>query len=232
MSHAVSLLSQQVIEVESSDYSSACCIANCSSKDHTLRVDKNPCLVNISVTQRMKAPVYMYYRLTNFYQNHRRYVKSRSDVQLSGASETVSNLKDACEQQVYLQTEDGEDNTSAIISPCGLVSWSMFNDSLLLLNATGQPVPGVSEQGIAWQTDVDYKFKYAERAAQPSPCWSAESTSAVFHSSHLHSLMPPKLPASPIHTLIRPLTHMPPLAETTRTAPLASTSLVSLTSEV
>lgn len=32
----------------------------------------------------MAAPVYFYYQLANFYQNHRRYVKSRSDGQLRG----------------------------------------------------------------------------------------------------------------------------------------------------
>ena len=37
-----------------------------------------------TVTEEMKAPVYMYYKLRNFYQNHRRYVKSRSDSQLKG----------------------------------------------------------------------------------------------------------------------------------------------------
>nr|CAD1841546.1 unnamed protein product [Ananas comosus var. bracteatus] len=30
----------------------------------------------------MKAPIYIYYELDNYYQNHRRYVKSRSDKQL------------------------------------------------------------------------------------------------------------------------------------------------------
>merc|ERR1711871_1076910 len=32
----------------------------------------------------MTKPVYVYYELVNFYQNHRRYVKSRSDDQLRG----------------------------------------------------------------------------------------------------------------------------------------------------
>ena len=40
-----------------------------------------PC---VTVPEKMKAPVYVYYELDNFYQNHRRYVKSRSDSQLSG----------------------------------------------------------------------------------------------------------------------------------------------------
>jgi len=32
----------------------------------------------------MKPPIYVYYELSNYYQNHRRYVKSRSSLQLRG----------------------------------------------------------------------------------------------------------------------------------------------------
>lgn len=32
----------------------------------------------------MKPPIYVYYELDNYYQNHRRYVKSRSSLQLLG----------------------------------------------------------------------------------------------------------------------------------------------------
>lgn len=32
----------------------------------------------------MSAPIYIYYELDNYYQNHRRYVKSRSSLQLLG----------------------------------------------------------------------------------------------------------------------------------------------------
>lgn len=38
--------------------------------------------VTLNITKDMDAPIYFYYQLTNFYQNHRRYVKSRSDEQL------------------------------------------------------------------------------------------------------------------------------------------------------
>ncbi|KAM0054887.1 putative CDC50/LEM3 family protein [Helianthus debilis subsp. tardiflorus] len=34
------------------------------------------------VTKRMKQPIYVCYQLDNYYQNHRRYVKSQSDQQL------------------------------------------------------------------------------------------------------------------------------------------------------
>ncbi|KAI9116281.1 hypothetical protein K1719_012448 [Acacia pycnantha] len=44
-------------------------------------VDKT-CNRTLNVTKHMKSPIYVYYELDNFYQNHRRYVKSRNDAQL------------------------------------------------------------------------------------------------------------------------------------------------------
>ena len=76
----------QVIEIESSDYSKhvdegGCCEQNCGKSDPN-RIDRNPCTISIEVPKQMDPPIYMYYKLTNYYQNHRRYVKSRSDQQL------------------------------------------------------------------------------------------------------------------------------------------------------
>ena len=42
------------------------------------------CTVSIVIKEAIDAPVYVYYQLDNFYQNHRRYVKSRSFDQLKG----------------------------------------------------------------------------------------------------------------------------------------------------
>ena len=49
------------------------------------------CVINITVNARMVAPVYVYYELQNFYQNHRRYVKSRNDNQLLGTVYTSTS---------------------------------------------------------------------------------------------------------------------------------------------
>ncbi|CAM9338870.1 unnamed protein product, partial [Discosporangium mesarthrocarpum] len=49
-----------------------CCFKTCA------------CQVSFSVNKDMAAPVYLYYALENYYQNHRSYVKSRSDNQLEG----------------------------------------------------------------------------------------------------------------------------------------------------
>lgn len=43
----------------------------------------SPCTIDIQLEQ-MDGPVYFYYELENYFQNHRRYVKSKSSTQLSG----------------------------------------------------------------------------------------------------------------------------------------------------
>jgi hypothetical protein len=49
------------------------------------------CTISVTVPAEMTAPVYVYYELDNFYQNHRQYVKSRSEKQLVGKSNPTTN---------------------------------------------------------------------------------------------------------------------------------------------
>ena len=95
----------------------------------------------------MTKPVYVYYQLDNFYQNHRRYVKSRSDAQLRGETVVSSDLEDCAPLTVI--TLEGE-TTARSLSPCGLIANSLFNDTIAL---TAVPT-GVSmtQSGIAWKS--------------------------------------------------------------------------------
>lgn len=43
-------------------------------------------------TNLIKGPIYVYYQLDNFYQNHRRYVKSRDNEQLFGTFKDAGEL--------------------------------------------------------------------------------------------------------------------------------------------
>ena len=52
------------------------------------------CIINIKVESDMAAPIYVYYAIDNFYQNHRRFVKSRSNEQLMGNNLSVADLDD------------------------------------------------------------------------------------------------------------------------------------------
>ena len=129
--------------------------------------------VSLKVDRAMKAPVYLYYKLTNFYQNHRRYANSRVDSQIAGLTNDVGS---ECDPIKGFTTETG----AVTYSPCGLIAWSMFNDSAklfqvntdntrtLICNTEGfyaDGTPNVTAAGscvkigIAWDSDRDKKFQ-------------------------------------------------------------------------
>jgi len=58
--------------------------------------ESNYCTINLPIETTIEAPIYVYYQLENFYQNHRRYVKSRSNEQLLGNNLAVDDLE-ACD---------------------------------------------------------------------------------------------------------------------------------------
>eukprot|EP01013_Petalomonas_cantuscygni_P031245 TRINITY_DN57427_c0_g1_i1.p1 TRINITY_DN57427_c0_g1~~TRINITY_DN57427_c0_g1_i1.p1 ORF type:complete len:402 (+),score=76.50 TRINITY_DN57427_c0_g1_i1:154-1359(+) len=100
------------------------------------------CLSRITFvpSTRIPAPVYMYYRLTNFYQNHRRFAMSRYDNQLAGdaVSPGSSDLEEACGPLATFV--DPNTLQRRVINPCGLIAWSMFNDTFVLMKqAAGGP---------------------------------------------------------------------------------------------
>eukprot|EP00163_Fabomonas_tropica_P011987 TRINITY_DN2302_c3_g2_i1.p1 TRINITY_DN2302_c3_g2~~TRINITY_DN2302_c3_g2_i1.p1 ORF type:complete len:296 (-),score=91.86 TRINITY_DN2302_c3_g2_i1:1060-1947(-) len=104
------------------------------------------CNVQITIEKDMAQPVYFYYELDNFFQNHRRYVKSRSDEQLRGDSDPST---DDCEPAA---------DPAAGREFCGLIANSRFNDTFRLLSPTSTEIP-MTKQGIAWKSDVENKFK-------------------------------------------------------------------------
>merc|ERR1719400_1667033 len=125
---------------------------------------KNPnctCIVEIEIEADMEKPVYMYYGLTNFYQNHRRYVKSRSEAQLLGKIETKT-AKGDCEPFAMGVNVNG---AAKPIVPCGAIANSLFNDTITLKDEGDNVVP-LTKTGIAWESDKKYKFQNPEVPAQ------------------------------------------------------------------
>jgi hypothetical protein len=84
------------------------------------------CTIKIDVPEKMSAPVFFYYKLENYYQNHRRYVKSRSDQQLRGDVVGYSTIAD-CDP---LKSEGDSSDPDKIYLPCGLIAWSRFNGKI------------------------------------------------------------------------------------------------------
>lgn len=111
------------------------------------------CTITLNIEEDMKQPVFMYYKLENFYQNHRRYVKSRNDAQLRGDVVTKFSSIEDCDP---LKSKDGSDNPADFYLPCGLIAWSLFNDTFVL--KSGNNTIPLRKNGIAWSSDVKQKF--------------------------------------------------------------------------
>ncbi|KAG7646515.1 CDC50/LEM3 family [Arabidopsis thaliana x Arabidopsis arenosa] len=121
-----------------------------SSRDNKVRyiqgLEDKRCNRTITVTKTMKNPVYVYYQLENYYQNHRRYVKSRQDGQLRSPKDEHETKSCAPEDTLGGQP----------IVPCGLVAWSLFNDTYDFTR-NNQKLP-VNKKDISWKSDRESKF--------------------------------------------------------------------------
>jgi hypothetical protein len=74
-------------------------------------------------------------------------VKSVSSSQLEGTN--VTDLSTDCKPEDYVN--------GLPITPCGLIAWSLFNDSFSFSTVSNGPVH-VNKNGIAWKSDVQKKF--------------------------------------------------------------------------
>ena len=104
--------------------------------------------------------IYVYYQLDNFYQNHRRYVKSRDNEQLAGKYKPSADLGD-CDPIIKVtqlwdnQKFDKNDSPNALAGsepaiPCGLVAKSIFNDTFQLY----QKVGATKDQSVDKKIDI------------------------------------------------------------------------------
>lgn len=123
--------------------------ASNSVYEATVRYEEEPGETSVTFTfdQDVEGPVYLYYELTNFFQNHRRYVKSRSDAQLRGDDVSSADLEEACSP---LAQWGGVD-----LYPCGLIANSYFNDTFLVALDRDGTVSDIemNEDDIHWASD-------------------------------------------------------------------------------
>ncbi|KAI8998902.1 transcription regulator [Trametes punicea] len=144
------------------------------------------CVVQFDVPADMDPSVLLYYKLTNFFQNHRRYVKSLDQNQLRGDFVSPDKLKSGdCKP---LGAIDGK-----AVYPCGLIANSLFNDSFsgLALTTDFTQTYNFSEKGIAWPGESK---KYATAPGYdlsqitPPPNWALR-----FPQGYTNNTPPPNL---------------------------------------
>ncbi|KAJ3682015.1 hypothetical protein LUZ60_014588 [Juncus effusus] len=110
------------------------------------KIDKT-CTVKLTIPKLMQSPIHVYYELDEFYQNHRRYVKSRNDKQLLNPKFEKDTQK-LCGPEDYFAGKP--------IVPCGLIAWSLFNDTYQF--SVGNRAIEVNKKNIAWASDKSHKF--------------------------------------------------------------------------
>ncbi|EDO18741.1 hypothetical protein Kpol_1028p14 [Vanderwaltozyma polyspora DSM 70294] len=125
------------------------------------------CQLQFEIPNTIKESTYIYYKLTNFYQNHREYVDSVDLDQLKGKALSPSSLRDKCDP---LRKLDGK-----AVYPCGLIANSIFNDtySHQLTGFNGTENFLLTNNHTAWSTDKHRYKKTSYNASQivPPPNW-------------------------------------------------------------
>ena len=138
--------------------------------DICTQLDGAACVVTLEIKEEMKGPIYFYYGLEGFHQNHRRYLSSRDDYQMHGSNErTKENLERTCAHMI----ESCSDPTLATKKeceaagggtvwqkdktrlPCGLVAGSFHNDKFTITTAGVTMV----ESKLSWDSDSGDRFK-------------------------------------------------------------------------
>lgn len=145
------------------------------------------CVLEFSIPEDIKGPIYFYYRLTNFYQNHRRYVKSFDVDQLKGVAKTKSQIRSGDCDPLDV-APDGRP-----YYPCGLIANSMFNDSysnLTALNVKEYESYNLTENGISWSSEGDLygETKYQPKDVVPPPNWADQYPEDGYNSTSLPNL--------------------------------------------
>ena len=138
-------------------------------------VETTLCSLQFEIPEDMGPPVFLYYRLDNFYQNHRRYVQSLDKEQLEGQAVSSSTLgASKCEPLAV------DDDTNKVIYPCGLIANSQFNDTFflpVLLNPEDSDAANktynMTNRGIAWDSDRELygQTEYNFDEVVPPPYW-------------------------------------------------------------
>ncbi|EAN94703.1 hypothetical protein C3747_75g21 [Trypanosoma cruzi] len=145
--------------------------------------------VMLEVRETLKAPVYLYYTLGNFFQNFRDYHNGASRNLLRGTERRSGRYKecepfqkpgflnDALGKEVHVDV-DGKIHVmhygDFIYNPCGMAPWSMFNDTFVLYRVvnpkTGNAPSAADLVMICNSSDFGPRGEPLGQSASPNHC--------------------------------------------------------------
>ena len=138
-------------------------------------VSNDSCVVRFNLTSQIPGPVYLYYRLTNMYQNHRRYVPSRSDPMHRGDFGEEDPQQDPTGGDSCADFGYTPDDKRILYYPCGLVAMSIFNDSFRLRRSNDSTFINWTNVGIDWALADDSAYSPKDEAWLRKHCYSLGS---------------------------------------------------------
>ena len=157
------IYSNDIIEVKKRYDDSSC-------TESTENEDTITCTFTFEIKEKMKKNVIVYYEIHNFFQNHRRYMKSRSNDQLEGEYISLEDMKERedCKPAIT-NAEMGKNksidgtplNEDEVAIPCGLIAKSYPEErfTLSLKNSDDFTQISIDEKNIAWGADKEKLFK-------------------------------------------------------------------------
>lgn len=129
--------------------------------DYDQQCFSSPCNVPFTISQKMVGPVFVYYELHQFFQNHRLYAKSVDFDQLKGSTISVDDAGSSCKPivtnaDVYKTTAiDGTTlDPAAPANPCGMIAYTVFNDTYTIAYPNGTNISTMTTNEIAWPSDI------------------------------------------------------------------------------
>lgn len=140
------------------------------NEDYCKDQSAKSCIIEFNITKKMEPNIMVYYKIDGFYQNHRRYMKSKSDKQLEG-KDISEEEAEVCEP-VITNEQMGKDKSidkkdlvgKDISIPCGLMAKSFFNDTFIFKYINDTNVT-VNETNIARKSDKE-KYKNVNLSRQ------------------------------------------------------------------
>jgi hypothetical protein len=152
-------------------------------------IPTNVCSLLFEIPKDIGPPVFLYYRLTNFYQNHRRYVKSLDLDQLKGKALSNNTIRGSSCDPLRINPDNGK-----AYYPCGLIANSLFNDTfespLRVAGGEANSSYFMTNKGISWVSDKElYKpTQYSPDQISPPPNWQKR-----YPKGYTHDNPPPNL---------------------------------------
>ena len=109
------------------------------------------CTLSFNIEEEIKGDIHLKYKLTKFYQNHRRWMESKSRDQLAGVYVNFEGMSTCDPIRSVNDSSAAED----WILPCGISAISLFNDTFTI----DSDELDFNESGIAWDSDQEYNYQ-------------------------------------------------------------------------